>query len=113
MKRRKLVALAAASAAVVALTSVSMAGARVRHQAQGITDDEITVAALGPNNPFKQFGGDVGAQARFKLENDKGGVNGRTINYLGWTDDGNSPDTNLQETRRLIREAIARMLAAQ
>jgi len=104
VKRTKLVALAAASAAVVALTSVSMAGARVRHQAQGITEDEITVAALGPNNPFKQFGGDVGAQARFKLENDKGGVNGRTINYLGWTDDGNSPDTNLQETRRLIQQ---------
>jgi len=26
---------------------------------------EITVAGLGPNNPFKQFGGDTGAKARF------------------------------------------------
>ena len=31
-------------------------------------------------------------------------MNGRQINYLGWTDDGNSPDTNLQETRRLVQQ---------
>jgi ABC-type branched-subunit amino acid transport system substrate-binding protein len=106
VKRKKLVATLAAASAVVALASVSMtgAGADVRQQSQGISADEITVAGLGPNNPYKQFGADTGAQARFKVENDKGGVNGRKINYLGWTDDGNSPDTNLQETRRLIQQ---------
>ncbi len=104
MRRTKLAALAAAAAAVVALASVGVAGADAPRQNTGITDDEITVAGLGPNNPYKQFGGDSGAMARFKVENDNGGVNGRTINYLGWTDDGNSADTNLQETRRLIQQ---------
>jgi ABC-type branched-subunit amino acid transport system substrate-binding protein len=105
VRRTKLVALGAALAAVVALaTTGGVAGADARQQSTGITDDEIKVAGLGPNNPYKQFGGDTGAMARFKVENDNGGVNGRTINYLGWTDDGNSPDTNLQETRRLIQQ---------
>jgi branched-chain amino acid transport system substrate-binding protein len=104
VRRTKLVALAAVTAAVVALASVGVAGADARRQSTGITDDEITVAGLGPNNPYKQFGADTGAMARFKVENDNGGVNARTINYLGWTDDGNSPDTNLQETRRLIQQ---------
>jgi ABC-type branched-subunit amino acid transport system substrate-binding protein len=104
VRRTKLVALAAVTAAVVALASVGVAGADVRRQNTGITADEITVAGLGPNNPYKQFGADTGAMARFKVANDDGGVNGRTINYLGWTDDGNSADTNLQETRRLIQQ---------
>ena len=104
MRRTKLGALAAAVAAVVALASVGVAGADAPRQNTGITDDEITVAGLGPNNPYKQFGADTGAMARFKVANDDGGVNGRTINYIGWTDDGNSPDTNLQETRRLIQQ---------
>jgi ABC-type branched-subunit amino acid transport system substrate-binding protein len=109
VKRRKLVAItAAAAAAAVAMSlgigSAGVAGAKVRHQSTGITDSEITIAGLGPNNPYKQFGADTGAKARFDAENEKGGVNGRTFNYLGWTDDGNSPDTNLQETRRLIQQ---------
>jgi len=104
VRRTKLAAIAAAAAVVVALASVGVAGADAPAQNTGITDDEITVAGLGPNNPYKQFGADTGAMARFKIENDKGGVNGRRINYLGWTDDGNSPDTNLQETRRLIQQ---------
>jgi len=106
VKRRKLAVAAVAVSAVAALMASSMtgAGAKVRHQSQGISDTEITVAGLGPNNPYKQYGADVGAQARFKVANDAGGVNGRKINYLGWTDDGNSPDTNLQETRRLIQQ---------
>ena len=104
MRRTKLGALAAAVAGVVALASVGVAGADAPRQNTGITADEITVAGLGPNNPYKQFGADTGAMARFKVANDDGGVNGRTINYIGWTDDGNSPDTNLQETRRLIQQ---------
>ncbi len=104
MRRTKLVALAAVTAAAVTLASVGVAGADARRQNTGITDDEITVAGLGPDNPYKQFGADTGAMARFQVANDDGGVNGRMINYLGWTDDGNSADTNLQETRRLIQQ---------
>ena len=64
---------------------------RVAGQRRGVTDDEIHVGGLGPAFPFKDFGGEVGAQARFKVENDNGGVNGRKINYVGWGDDNNSP----------------------
>ena len=43
----------------------------MRRQNTGITDDEINVAGLGPNNPYKQFGADTGAMARFELANDE------------------------------------------
>jgi hypothetical protein len=89
----------------LALSVSGVANARVVNQdARGVTDDEILVGGLGPAFPFKDFGGEIGAQARFKVENDKGGVFGREITYVGWGDDNNSSDTNLAETRRLVEQ---------
>lgn len=104
MKRRKLIAALAAAAVTLAVVSTGVATARVSHQTPGISDGKIVVAGLGPDNPYKQFGADVGAKARFEAENDKGGVNGLKIDYRGWTDDGNSADTNLQATQKLIQQ---------
>jgi hypothetical protein len=98
------VAVVAVAALIAALASTSIAGAGSSAQARGITDDEITVAGLGPENPYNTFGASVGAKARFEAENAKGGVNGRTINYTGWTDDGNTQDSNLAATQKLIQQ---------
>lgn len=103
MKRRKLVAILAAVMMVAAVTSAT-AGARSGTQTRGIEDGEILVGGLGPAFPFKDFGGETGAKARFEVENAKGGVHGRKIKYVGWADDNNSAETNLAETQRLIQQ---------
>ncbi len=105
MKRRKLAAVLAAALAIGVVASVSTsATADAPHQTPGISDGEITIAGLGPNNPYKQFGADTGAKARFELANQNNELKGLKINYLGWTDDGNSADTNLQQTQKLIQQ---------
>jgi ABC-type branched-subunit amino acid transport system substrate-binding protein len=104
VKRRKLVAAVAAAAVAIAVLSTGVATARVRHQTPGIENGEITVAGLGPDNPYKQFGADTGAKARFAQFNDNNEIKGLKIKYLGWTDDGNSADTNLQQTQKLIQQ---------
>ena len=104
MKRKKLVAILAAVMTVAAVTSATTAGAGSGTQARGIEDGEILVGGLGPGFPFKDFGGETGAKARFEEENAKGGVNGLKIKYVGWGDDNNSAETNLAETQRLIQQ---------
>ena len=113
MKRRKLVTAIAVTAAMgLALGVSGVANARVKSQdVRGITDTEILVGGLGPANPFKDFGGETGALARFELENSNGGVNGREFTYVGWGDDVNSADTNLAEARRLVeQEGVAALV---
>jgi ABC-type branched-subunit amino acid transport system substrate-binding protein len=115
VKRRKLVAVLAATLAIGAIASAGVASADAPQQTPGISDGEITIAGLGPNNPYKQFGADTGAKARFDAFNENEEIKGLTIKYLGWTDDGNSADTNLQQTQKLIQQdqvfAIAPVLS--
>lgn len=113
MKRRKLVTAIAVTAAMgLALGVSGVANARVKSQdVRGITDDEVLVGGLGPAFPFKDFGGETGVLARFEVENQNGGVNGRELTYAGWGDDQNSADTNLAEARRLVeQEGVAALV---
>jgi ABC-type branched-subunit amino acid transport system substrate-binding protein len=113
VKRRKLVTAIAVTAAMgLALGVSGVANARVKSQdVRGITDDEVLVGGLGPAFPFKDFGGETGVLARFELENQSGGVNGRELMYVGWGDDANSADTNLAEARRLVeQEGVAALV---
>jgi ABC-type branched-subunit amino acid transport system substrate-binding protein len=101
VKRRKLVAIAAATAAVALIASATMAGARVRQQTvRGVTDDSITVAGLGQSAFFADS--QIGAQARFDEE--KNGVFGRTITVTEFANDNSDPNTNLSEARRLVQQ---------
>ena len=70
---------------------------------RGVTDTEITVGGIG-QAAFYAPGVEVGAEARFKVENDKGGVNGREINFLGFRDDGGDNAQNIDEARKLVQE---------
>ena len=45
-----------------------------------------------------------GARARFERANREGGVNGYTIEYVGCTDDGQSPDRNREAVRELVEQ---------
>jgi branched-chain amino acid transport system substrate-binding protein len=67
---------------------------------RGVTDTTITVGGL---SQLANFAGiDVGAQARFDRANEEGGVNGRTIEFLGVRDDASDSTSNLNLTRELV-----------
>ncbi len=95
------------TAAAVALAfAISGAGASAPAagggSTRGVTDDSIKVGGLLQNAFF--MGADVGAEARFKIENDKGGVFGRQIDFIGVRDDGGDNAQDAAEGRALVQE---------
>src|SRR5688572_29413618 len=64
---------------------------------RGVTDDEITIGGIAPLTSASGGypGADIGAHARFARANEEGGVQGRTINYLGTEDDNEDGTKNL------------------
>jgi branched-chain amino acid transport system substrate-binding protein len=69
---------------------------------RGVTATTIKVAGLG--DTFLYGGADIGAKARFQRANDAGGVNGRTIEYTGFTDDGGDPTAGTAAATRLVQQ---------
>src|SRR5688572_802143 len=67
---------------------------------RGVTDTSITVGGISQLQNFT--GIDVGAQARFDRANEEGGVNGRTIEFVGVRDDASDSTANLSLTRELV-----------
>ncbi|MFD6185611.1 ABC transporter substrate-binding protein [Streptomyces goshikiensis] len=47
---------------------------------------------------------DLGARARYLRANAEGGINGRTIDYIGTEDDGQDPGKNLAAARKLVQQ---------
>ncbi|MFD4923395.1 ABC transporter substrate-binding protein [Streptomyces goshikiensis] len=47
---------------------------------------------------------DLGARARYLRANAEGGINGRTIDYVGAEDDGQDPGKNLAAARKLVQQ---------
>jgi ABC-type branched-subunit amino acid transport system substrate-binding protein len=96
-----LVAVVAGS--LVGLLSIGTS-AGAQGSVRGVTDEEITVggvatAAFFGNNPAKA------AQARFDAANKKHEIpGGRTIKFLGVSDDKNTTDVSLSEVRRLVEQ---------
>jgi ABC-type branched-subunit amino acid transport system substrate-binding protein len=67
---------------------------------RGVTDTSIKVGGLGDSLVYG--GADIGAKARFQRANDAGGVNGRMIDYEGFSDDGADPTTGLAAAKKLV-----------
>ena len=71
----------------------------------GVTDTEIkigqTIAYSGPASAYGQLG--RAEAAYFKFLNDKGGINGRKINFIS-LDDGFSPPKAVEMTRKLVEQ---------
>jgi branched-chain amino acid transport system substrate-binding protein len=74
------------------------AGGAVR----GVTGTSIKVGGLGYSAVYG--GADVGAKARFQRANDAGGVNGRTIDYTGFADDGGDPTAGSAAATKLVEQ---------
>ena len=106
MKHRKMMTTLVAAAAALGLAA-GVAGASAPQAGggatRGVTDTEVTVGGLG-QAAFYAPAAEVGAEARFKVENDKGGVNGRQINFLGFRDDGGDNAQDIDEASKLVQE---------
>ena len=71
----------------------------------GATDSEIRIGQTMPDSgPLSGYGtmGRVEA-AYFRMLNDRGGINGRKINFIS-LDDGFQPPKTVEATRRLVEE---------
>lgn len=87
---------------VTMVAATPLAQAQKRYD-QGVTDSEIT---FGHSLPLSGLGSATGAVGLaegdyFKMVNDRGGVNGRRLNFIQ-LDDGYNPARTLEMTRRLV-----------
>ena len=79
------------------------AGPAAAQQAPGVTPTEVKVGATFPfSGAGSAWGGaGKGIMAYVNYVNDRGGVNGRKINFIA-LDDGYSPPKTVEQTRRLV-----------
>src|SRR4051794_3456237 len=92
---------------LLAVVSAATASARPSQQKYdpGVSDTEIKIGQTMPySGPASSFGtqGHT-AMAYYKMINDRGGINGRTITMLS-LDDGYSPPKTVEQTRRLVEQ---------
>ncbi len=102
LNRRSIVLAPLAAAAAAALPGAAFAQ---KKYGPGVTDTEIkigqTIAYSGPASAYGQLG--RAETAYFKALNDKGGINGRKINFIS-LDDGFSPPKAVEMTRKLVEQ---------
>jgi branched-chain amino acid transport system substrate-binding protein len=98
------VKLLVAAAAAIGLATVPAATAH-RQDTPGVTDTTIKIGGTVPlSGPAAAFGvTGPGAAAYFAYVNDRGGVNGRKIQYE-YLDDGYNPTQTVQLTRQLVQQ---------
>jgi ABC-type branched-subunit amino acid transport system substrate-binding protein len=98
-----LVALGGLATAVGAQTAPSTtAPVPTSTRPLGITKTSVRVGGLGW---ALQYGGaDAGAKARFARANAEGGVNGRSIDYVGMRDDGGNPAADAAAVTQLVTQ---------
>jgi len=91
------------SAAAV-FTGVAPAIAQKKYD-DGATDSEIKIGHSGPySGPASAYGViGKGIEAYWKSVNDRGGINGRKINFITY-DDGYSPPKTVEMVRKLVEE---------
>jgi branched-chain amino acid transport system substrate-binding protein len=91
--------------AAVAAAALPVAAFAQKKYGPGVSDTEIkigqTIAYSGPASAYGQLG--RAEAAYFKFLNDKGGINGRKINFLS-VDDGFSPPKAVEMTRKLVEQ---------
>jgi len=97
--------------AAVASGALPLAALADKKYGPGVTDSEIkigqTIAYSGPASAYGQLG--RAEAAYFKMLNERGGINGRKINFIS-VDDGFSPPKAVEQTRRLVeQEEVALM----
>src|SRR5208283_3271201 len=76
-----------------------------RAETPGVTDTEIKIGQTMPYSGPASAYGVIGRTeaAYFKMINEQGGVNGRSINLIS-LDDAYSPPKTVEQTRRLVEQ---------
>jgi len=100
------IVLAAASVAGAQSSTTTPAtsspGAPGGSAVRGVTPTTVKVGGFGQRFLFGDA--DVGARARFQRANDSGGVNGRTIDYVGFGDDAGDGATGTTDAQKLVEQ---------
>jgi branched-chain amino acid transport system substrate-binding protein len=95
--------LVVASTALAVFAATSSAALAQKKYDTGATDTEIKIGNIMPySGPASAYGiiGKTEA-AYFKMINDKGGINGRKINFISY-DDAYSPPKTVEQARKLV-----------
>jgi ABC-type branched-subunit amino acid transport system substrate-binding protein len=95
-------ALLLAAVGLAGIGATKPAGAQAARNAPGVSASAVTVAGLGYSASY--LDAQVGAQARFDVVNQGGGVRGRRIEFAGWSDDKGDPATDLAAGRKLAAD---------
>src|SRR6202161_3713900 len=104
-RRRRMIKLTRRTilAAAPAALALRVHPARAKDYGPGVTDTEIkvgnTVPYSGPASPYGTIG--KAQSAYYKMINDKGGINGRKINFISY-DDAYSPPKAIEQARKLV-----------
>src|SRR5437588_532088 len=95
--------IAAFSTAVIAFAAMSGSALAQKKYDIGASDTEIKIGNIMPYSGPASAYGVIGKteEAYFKMINDKGGINGRKINFVTY-DDGYSPPKAVEQVRKLV-----------
>ncbi|MGN1287728.1 MAG: ABC transporter substrate-binding protein, partial [Bradyrhizobium sp.] len=100
---RSTLRIAAISAAIVAVAATSTAAFAQKKYDTGANDTEIKVGNIIPYSGPASAYGVIGKteEAYFKMINDRGGINGRKVNFVSY-DDAYSPPKAVEQVRKLV-----------
>ena len=95
--------IAVATTAVIVLATTSGTVFAQKKYDSGATDTEIKIGNIVPYSGPASAYGVIGKteEAYFKMINDRGGINGRKVNFVTY-DDGYSPPKAVEQVRRLV-----------
>ena len=94
-----------AGATVAAASLIALPAFAQKKYDEGASDTEIKIGHTNPYSGNASAYGVIGRseEAIFKMINDKGGINGRKINFITY-DDGYAPPKVVEMTRKLVEE---------
>ena len=101
----------AAAPSVVAFAALPARAAK--QYGPGVTDTEIKIGNTGPySGPASSYGTiPKSTAAYYRMVNEKGGVNGRKINFISY-DDAYSPPKTVEQVRKLVEQDNVLLVAS-
>src|SRR5499427_4569087 len=101
------------AAAPSALIFAALPARAARQYGPGVTDTEIKIGNTGPySGPASSYGTIPKAEAAYyRMVNEKGGVNGRKINFISY-DDAYSPPKTVEQVRKLVEQDNVLLVAS-
>jgi ABC-type branched-subunit amino acid transport system substrate-binding protein len=79
-----------------------LSGAEATGLDRGVSDDSVTIGCVQDAKSYAGF--EDGVKARFARANAEGGVNGRTIDFLGCENDGADQQQFLSLTKQIVQQ---------